>query len=175
MTSSSACKPYVEQEQTNRNNQYLRRILIQEESNDKKNKEKYMSYSASCLSNNLSSRNTIQIRTEYHGYSIKQGKVNALFSKKTTLCIKVKDKILYHVERYRKLFKDLTFKNWMARIDDICSIIIATYLDKNRMKEKRGLAEAVEKNDFFANKCMNVVNALKGRLELKLQTKLPVD
>ena len=179
MTPPSTCEPCAaEQEQTDRNNRYLRRILIREECNDKKNKEKHMSHPTSCLSNNLSSRNTTQGRSEHHGYSVEQGKENASSKKSTTTTtpyIKFEDKILYHAERYRKPFKDLTFKNRMARIDDVCSVIIAACVDKNEIKEKGGLAEAIEKNDLFANECMNVVNALKGRLALKLQTKLPVD
>ena len=92
------------------------------------------------------SRNTTQI---HHGYSVEQGKVNVSLSKKITPYIKFKDKVLYHAERYRNPIKDLTFKNRMARIDNIYSVIIAAYLDKNEMKEKGGLAEVVEKINFL--------------------------
>ena len=94
----------------------------------------------------------------------------ALKSKSTY--IKFHDQIETHLDRYRYPYKKLKWKKRLERIDEICSHIISVCVDKQEMKRKGGL-KYIERNDVFANECMNIFNGIKERLSFKLGVNLP--
>lgn len=96
-------------------------------------------------------------------------------AKSTSYSLKFVDKIMEHAEKYRFPYKKLKWKNRIAHIDNICSLIIAACLDKKEMKARGGLEEMIVNNEILANECMTIVNSLKERLSLKLMVDLPND
>ena len=80
-------------------------------------------------------------------------------------------KINEYSSKYRLPFKELKWKQRIARIDECVALIIGSCIDKKEMKEKGGLGY-IEKNDEFANECMNIVSGIRERLGKKLKVGL---
>ena len=80
-------------------------------------------------------------------------------------------KINEYSSKYRLPFKELKWKQRIARIDECVALIIGSCIDKKEMKEKGGLGY-IEKNDEFANECMNIVSGIRERLGKKLKVEL---
>ena len=80
------------------------------------------------------------------------------------------DKVLKCAEPFKKPFNNLKFRQRLERIDDVCAMIIASCVDKQKVK-KEGNGYYVDNQDF-AHELLNVVNAIKDRLSLKLKIDL---
>ena len=78
-----------------------------------------------------------------------------------------KDKVKTEVKRYRKSYKELSFKSRMERTDEICSHIIAACIDKGEDGD-----EYYINNEEFANDVLNIVRCIESRLSIKLKFNL---
>ena len=77
------------------------------------------------------------------------------------------DRISLDLKRFRKCFKDLSFKSRIGRVDEICSLIIAACIDKSEEDEEYYVG-----NEEFGNEVLNIVAMIRHRLSIKLKVNL---
>lgn len=86
---------------------------------------------------------------------------------------KFHDKVKLDAKKFRMPYRDLKWRSRVERVDEIVSLIIANCIDhKEKDRSERGI-KYIEKNNAFANQCMNVISLIHDRLETKLKMDLP--